>query len=225
MHAFSMERVGLGGGVDPQPRHVRPAGEALRRRVDARPPARAAASAISDDVDAVSVMRPSNPSGRPRRLAQPVDDDLLELGGDRRRPPEHRVRAERRRQELAEHARHPTPSSRNRRRTPGAASGSRWARSSRDVGEDRLERLGPLGRRRREQRPKRARLDGRKARRTPRRARGSRRSGRRPGAPPPELVGRHVGEPVLLRLQEAFGRGRDHGSESTAPRLRVTYAS
>ena len=102
MHALSIELVGLARGVDPR-RGRRPSGPASPRAAASSPTAsRAAPSAISVEVEAVSVSRPSNDAGRPSRLAEPVDDDALELGADRRGPPQHRVLAEGGGEHLAE---------------------------------------------------------------------------------------------------------------------------
>ena len=129
-HARLLDRaVGLGRGVDAE-RPARPARPASPRRATSSPAAsRAAARAMSVDVDAVSVSRPSKAVRQPERLAQPVDDDLLELGADRRRPPEHRVLAERRRSASRRGSRARTRSSRSTPRSPDAASAWRSARS------------------------------------------------------------------------------------------------
>ncbi len=107
---------------------------------------RAAARAISDDVEAVSVSSPSNDVGQPEGLSQPPDDDLLELGAARRRPPQHRVLVDRRRQHLGE-----DPGSRGGRGEVGEEAGMLpGGRIRLDEGEvvaeDRLEALGSLRR-------------------------------------------------------------------------------
>ena len=161
-------------------------GQARVRRRRCRPPGARPASAISDEVEAVSVSRPSNAVRQPERLAQPVDDDLLELGADRRGPPQHRVLAERRRQHLAE-----DPGAGRGRREVGEEARVLPVRGVRldqaaVVGQDRLDRL----------RAPRARVAGNSGRsdagldrpgRRPasRWSRGSRPSGRRPRARPP----------------------------------------
>ena len=156
------------------------------RAATSRPAAsRAAASAISDEVDAVSVSSPSNAVRQPEPLAQPVDDDLLELGADRRRPPQHRVLAERRGQHLAEDAR-----ARRGRREVGHEArvlpvGRVGGHQPVVVGEDRVERLrlsraarlGNAGR------SEPGSIGGKTARSST--ARGSRPSGRPPGGRPP----------------------------------------
>jgi hypothetical protein len=67
------------------------------RRLYGPPPGRSA-----NDVEAVSVMRPSKASGRPSAWRSHPDDDALELRRDRRRPPQHRELAKRRGQHLAD---------------------------------------------------------------------------------------------------------------------------
>ena len=103
---------------------------------------------------------------QPDGLAQPADDDSLELRGDRRRPPEHRVLADRSGQHLAE--------------DPGPGRGSPEVRQEAGVlpvgrvrfnepaivVEDGPDRLGRFGSGRREQRRDRAGLDRRKDRET-----------------------------------------------------------
>ena len=65
MHAFSIGAVRLGRGVDAQRRHVRADRPGPCRATSSPAAWRAAASAMSDEVDAVSVSRPSNASGSP----------------------------------------------------------------------------------------------------------------------------------------------------------------
>ena len=108
---------------------------------------RAAASAASVEVEAVSSMWPFQEAGSPSRSASQASDDLLQLGCGRRGAPEHRVLVEGRGEELGED--------------------SRLGRGCREVGEEsrvlpvshpghedlvqiaqhRGERLAPLGRR------------------------------------------------------------------------------
>ena len=57
--------------------------------------------------------------GQAQGLAEPVDHDLLELGGDRRGPPQHGVLAESRPSASRRGCRHPTRSSRSTRGSPG----------------------------------------------------------------------------------------------------------
>ena len=127
--------------------------------------------------------------GQPERLAQPPDDDALELGPDRRRPPQHRVLAERGREELAEH-----PGAGRARREVGEEArvlpvGRVREHQAIDVREDRVHRLRarPAPRPAGAARWTRARSRG-TPRTAPRRG-GSPRSGRRrrgprPGTPP-----------------------------------------
>ncbi len=63
---------------------------------------RAAISAASVDVDAVSSMCPCQPSGRPEQLPYPVDRAQLELGRRRRGAPVERHLVQRRGQQLGE---------------------------------------------------------------------------------------------------------------------------
>ena len=128
-HARLLDRaVRLGRGVDAEAAiQVRATGEPAGSHVGA---ARLAGGGQGDQRRGRSGVgqQAIEPVGQPERLAEPVDDDLLELGADRRRPPQHRVLAERRGQHLAEDPRRPTPSSRSRPGSPGAAIGSRSAR-------------------------------------------------------------------------------------------------
>ena len=100
MHAFSIELCASVGGVDARPADVRARREPLRGGVEAR---RLARGGEGDErrrrrgVGQQAVER----VGQPERLAQPADDDALELGPDRRRPPQHRVLAERRRSRIS----------------------------------------------------------------------------------------------------------------------------
>ena len=147
-HAGLLDRrMGLRRGVDPQRGNVR-AGPGRPLAAASIPAAwRAAARASIDDVDAVSVSRPSNSAGSPRRLAQPVDDDLLQLRAGRARPPQHRVGVEDGRQHLADD---PGPGR-------GAGEVGQEARvlpvsdvrleQTPVVRQDRLDRLGRFGRR------------------------------------------------------------------------------
>ena len=97
--------MGLGRGVDAQPRHARGGRRARRSRRRRPATCRAAARPSSAGGRGGVGDQAVEPLGQPEALAQPVDDDLLELRRDRRRPPEHGVGAERCGQELAEHAR------------------------------------------------------------------------------------------------------------------------
>ena len=63
---------------------------------------RAAISAASVEVEALSSMWPCQPPGSPSRSADPVEHDALELGGGRRGAPQDRHRVERRRQQLGQ---------------------------------------------------------------------------------------------------------------------------
>ena len=80
-------------------------GEPLR--ADACPVARsrAVSSATSVAVEAVSWMTPTNPSGRPDHLAQPVHHHLLQLGRRRRGGPRHALRADGGGEHLAQYRR------------------------------------------------------------------------------------------------------------------------
>ena len=83
---------------------------------------RAAISAASVEVDAVSSMWPCQPLGQPDQLRDPVADEQLELGRGRRRPPEETDRVQRRGEQLREDPRLGAARPRSRRRSAGAAS-------------------------------------------------------------------------------------------------------
>ncbi len=151
-HARLLDRaVRLGRGVDAQRGQVRSPGQAMGRGVD---PGGLPCPGQGDERGRRRRVREQAAERfrQPDRLAQPVDDDLLELRADRRGPPEHRVLAEGRREHLAEDAR---PRCRGRevrkeaRVLPMRGVGFDEAPV---VREDRLERLGVLWRLRREER-------------------------------------------------------------------------
>ena len=197
----------------------------------------------------MSVIRPSNPSRQPERLAQPVDDHALELGPARRRPPQHRVLAERGDEHLAEHA-----GPRRSRgevgeearvlpvRSRSGRSGTACRRASR--------RGSPASRAERPAAPRRrSRARSPAGRRTPRRLPGSRPSGRRRGGRPPgtppargrrarragsgsRASGRSAGAPAGDRSTVAMaakptGSGHDeaprHGGMVAGPRSPVMF--
>ena len=107
---------------------------------------RAAASASSVEIDAVSLIRPNQPFAQPEQLAQPVERSELELRRGGRRLPQHRVHVERRNQHLGQDA-----GCRRRDREVGEEPRVVPVRDARhdeplEVIEHRIERLG-LGRR------------------------------------------------------------------------------
>ena len=161
----------------------------------------------------MSVSRPSNSSGRPSALAQPAHDHALQLRPDRRGAPQHRVLAQRGRQQLAE--------------DPGAGGrGSEVGEEARvlpvrgvgedergRVGEDRADRLRRLGGVGRQQGSDRAGLDRRQDRVAPRRPRGSPRSGPRRRARPRGTRSGSMSPAVdLLRVERVAGSAGCGGS-------------
>ena len=136
-HAGLLDRrVGLGRGVDAH----------RRATIAARPASRAPAQGDERRRRGRVGDEPVERIRQAERLAQPADDDPLELGRDRRRPPEHRVLAERRGQHLAED---PGPG-RGRREVGQEARVLPVRRVRLDepavVVEDRPDRLGRFGR-------------------------------------------------------------------------------
>ena len=122
---------------------------------------RAAHSAASVEIEAVSSMWPCHVGRQVEQLAEPRERELLEFGDRRRRAPEHAVGVHRRRQQLREDAR-------VRRRDAEVGEEARVVpvRDARqqhavEVGEHVGERLGRLGRRGRQARADLARLDRR----------------------------------------------------------------
>ncbi len=160
-HARLLDRaVRLGRGVDPQRGKVGPTGQALLGGVDA---GRLSCRGQRDQRRRRGGVGQQAVEGRrqPERLAQPVHHDAFELGADRRGPPQHRVLAEGRGQHLAE-----DPGTGRGRREVGEEArvlpvGGVRLDQAPVVGEDRVDRLGALGRGRREERPERSRLDRR----------------------------------------------------------------
>jgi hypothetical protein len=101
MHAFSMELCASVEAYTRSAGRSGPAGQASPGGVD---PGRLARPGQRDERRRRGGVgqQPVEGVGQAERLAEPVDDDLLELGPDRRGPPQHRVLPEPRRQHLAE---------------------------------------------------------------------------------------------------------------------------
>ena len=135
------------------------------------------------------------PVGQTEALAKPVDHDLLELGADRRGPPQHRVLAEDGGEHLAEDPR-ARRSGREVRHEPGMLP-VRGVRHDQllVVGQDRVDPLRGLRRHSRELWSQRPRLDRRED---------------RPGLDRLEVVGHEVDHGMGGRAE----RGRIHVAET-----------
>ena len=108
---------------------------------------RAAATAIIDEIDAVSITTPSNDVGQAHHLPQPIQHDLFEFSGRRRGAPQHAVDVEARREQLTQDAGH-----RSRNAEIGHKSRLIPMRDAGhdnvvEIGEHIVERFGVRGRR------------------------------------------------------------------------------
>ena len=150
--------MGLLRRIDAQSRDVPAPRQALRRGIDAGGLARRGQRQHRGGGGGVGD-QPVEAVGKAKRLADPVDDDLLEFRPDRTRPPQHHVRVQRGGQHLADDSRPGRRAAEIRQESRVLPVGDVRFEQAPVVGQNLPNRLRRLGRRLREERPERARLD------------------------------------------------------------------